>query len=180
MSMDKGLFYLTVYRGQQIDEAQVYQIVMKYRDWFLDLEPRSGHHAQFKTILILFPDIATEDAPRIIDGIQIKLKPEYVSRGIMIGEFHPGPPQKSGLWNADFRPLYCPVPLLSIRFMVPTDFAFLKDEQQFVTAYLDRWGQQIPLHLRQLVHDARERFGLDLPAPGAEVTQGSDSGLQTD
>src|SRR5690242_6727644 len=36
MSIEKRLFFLAVYRGQQIDQAHVCDVVMKYRDWFLE------------------------------------------------------------------------------------------------------------------------------------------------
>jgi hypothetical protein len=161
MSMDKGLFFLAVYRGEQIDEHHVRDVVLKYRDWFLALEPRSGGDAQYKTILILFPDISKDDAPKIVDVLQASLKLEFVPHGIMIGQFHPGPPQTPGLWNPEFRPLLSPIPLLVIRNMVPTDFPFLKENKQFMTAYLKVARGQIPRYLRQSVKETALRFDLD-------------------
>ena len=159
-SMKKCIFYMTVYRGANLDADEVFAAVMKYRDWFFHLEPREHKDAQYKSIQILFPDISVDEARRVIDGTQALLKPQYVERGIMVGEFHPGPPQKAGLWNADFRPLHCPVPLLSIRYMVATDYAFLKDDKQFMAAYLANFGHNVPSHLKESVMHSAQQFGL--------------------
>jgi prolyl-tRNA editing enzyme YbaK/EbsC (Cys-tRNA(Pro) deacylase) len=164
-SMDKGLFFLTVCRGRDFVADEVLATVMRYRDWFLEIEPRSGYEALFKAILILFPDIELAEAPRLIDATQEKLKPEYVAKGLMIGEFHPLPPAKAGLWNPDFRPLRCPVPLLAIRHMVPTDFPFLQGHREFVASYLQIHGEAIPVHIKEQVKQAAETYRLPLEEP---------------
>ena len=93
---------------------------------------------------------------KIIEAID--LKREDVRKGLMIGEFHDGPPPKPGLWNPDFRPLRSPVPLLAIRHMVPTDFPFLRDDDTTVAAYLQRFGDRVPTHLREHVRAAADRL----------------------
>jgi prolyl-tRNA editing enzyme YbaK/EbsC (Cys-tRNA(Pro) deacylase) len=161
-AMDKGLFFLTVCPGRDFSADDLPDLVMKYRDWFLDIEPRSGGDAIFKTILLLFPDLPLAEAGRLIDLTQEKLKPGYVAKGLMIGEFHAMPPKKGGLWNPDFLPLNSPVPLLAIRHMVPTDFAFLKDRKDFVASYLEIHGDAVPVHIKDEVRKVAEGFGLEL------------------
>jgi prolyl-tRNA editing enzyme YbaK/EbsC (Cys-tRNA(Pro) deacylase) len=165
-SMEKRLFLLAVCPGRDLDGARIVETVMRYRDWFLEIEPCSGPDALLKTILILFPEIPLCDVSRLIDATQEVLKPEYVKKKLMIGEFHPLPPQKGGLWNPDFRPLRAPVPMLVIRHMVPTDFAFLKSEKSFVTAYLDIYGDQVPVHIKAQVQETAHAFGLELRQTG--------------
>lgn len=164
-SMDKMMFLLTVCPGREFDEEKVAETVMKYRDWFLEIEPRAGAEAMFKTILILFPDLPLSEVPRLIDQTQDRLKREYVQKGLMIGEFHSLPPQKAGLWNPDFRPLNAPVPMLAIRHMVPTDFPFLKEERGLLAAYLDIYKDQIPVHIRSAVEGTAQEYGLELEKP---------------
>lgn len=162
-ALRKGSFYLTVRRGHDVTREKIYADLLKYRDWFLELEPREGNDAIFKTILILYPDVPPESVPRLIDGTQESLKGEYVQEGLMIGEFHSGPPRKAGLWNPDFRPLKSPIPMLVIRHMVPTDFGFLRHDKGFVLSYLERFRDQIPTQIRREVRDTALELGILMP-----------------
>ncbi|MGQ0837733.1 DUF6875 domain-containing protein [Actinokineospora sp.] len=150
-SIDRGQFYLAVYPGRPDTPDEVARALLPYRDWFLALAPKGQPTAQLTTILILFPDLTTADLDRIIDGTQESLKSEYVERGLMIGEFHDGPPAKGGLWNPDFRPLRSPVPLLAIRHMVPTDFPFLQGKHDHMMAYLRQFAAQVPTPIREAI-----------------------------
>src|SRR5215467_2188098 len=47
MSMEKQLFFLTVYHGQDIALHNLAPIIMRFRDWFLTLDPCTGTEAQF-------------------------------------------------------------------------------------------------------------------------------------
>jgi prolyl-tRNA editing enzyme YbaK/EbsC (Cys-tRNA(Pro) deacylase) len=161
-SIRKRLFFLTVRPGADLEPEDVEAHIKGLRDRFLEIEPKTGNDSIFKTILCLFPDVALEDTPRLIDAIQEKLRPEYVRHGLMVGEFHSRPPEKAGLWNDEFRPLNSPVPMLVIRHMVPTDIAFLAEERNLVAGYLERFGGDIPAHLRDQVQKAARRFGLSL------------------
>jgi prolyl-tRNA editing enzyme YbaK/EbsC (Cys-tRNA(Pro) deacylase) len=163
--MRKALFSLAVCRGSDFAEESVQSTLMKYRDWFLELEPETGGDAAFKTILVLFPDLPQDAIPRLIDATQEALKADYVAKGLMIGEFHSGPPQKAGLWNPEFRPLASPVPMLVIRHMVPTDFGFLRHDRNLVSTYLERFEHQIPAHIREEVVRAARGFGISMPNP---------------
>jgi Cys-tRNA(Pro) deacylase len=165
-SMRRCAFLLAVCPSAGLDAGGLERTLLDYRDWFLRIEPREGNGAAFKTILILFPDLDRADVPRLIDRTQDRLKGEYVARGLMIGEFHDGPPDKAGLWNEDFRPLASPIPMLVIRHMVATDFPFLKRDRSFVLSYLSQFRGQIPPHLREEV--IRVAFGFGIPLPTAE------------
>jgi hypothetical protein len=169
-ALRKNTFFLTVYHGSDLRREDVVEVVRAYRDWFLELEPTEGKDVSYKTINILFPDISTEAAIELIEDTQTALKPEYVPYGIMIGEFHPGPPRKAGLWNPEFRPLKSPMPLMSIRFMVPTDFAFLRDTPDLMTAYLERFADRVPGPMRADVEATAREFGLEhLLAPADPI-----------
>lgn len=162
-ALARHTFYLAVRSGVPSDADEVADTVAHYRDWFLELPPTSGPSTQFKTILILFPDVAGPELHPVIDTAQRALKQAYVSRGLMIGEFHDGPPDKAGLWNSTFRPLRSPVPLLAIRHMVPTDFPFLSLDDEHVSAYLRLFGDRVPPHLRPQVSAATARLGKVTP-----------------
>lgn len=159
-SMDRERFYLSVYPGKPDDAEEVATALKCYRDWFLDLAPREMPGSQITAIMILFPDLPDADVVRIIDQTQNLLKSDYVTGGLMIGEFHGGPPRKGGLRNPDFLPLHSPVPMLAIRHMVPTDFPFLRDDPEQVRAYLNLFADMVPAPLRESVRAAKAELGL--------------------
>ena len=162
-SLRRNLFFLTVMRGADLQLEDVEEVVRAYRDWFLEMPPSDPRTAQYKTVNIIFPDLPQAAWKTLIEEAQDRLKGEYVPHGIMIGEFHPGPPEKAALWNPDFRPLRCPLPMLVIRHMVPTDFVFLKDRQDFMSAYLRLQGDRIPPKIAGDVRAVAASYGLALP-----------------
>ena len=159
-SLDRGLFWLAVYPGPHPTLEEVYAFVLKYQEWFLELDPLTGKEAQYKALLILFPDLERDAAPDVIDTVQANLKPEFITKGLMIGQFHAAC-EEPALWNPHFRPLRSPVPLLAIRYMVPTDFPFLKDEGSWVSTYLQHFGHAVPTRLQAAVGEAALRFDLE-------------------
>jgi hypothetical protein len=130
------------------DRQAIVEIIGLFRDLYLDLEPKTGDEAQWKAMVIVFPNVAIEDAA-VIDEVQAELKARFVDAGLMIGEFHERN-ESPGLRNADFRPLRSPIPALAIRFMVETDLPFLHRtlyppplRADFIRSYLRRLGATI-------------------------------------
>ncbi len=147
-SLDKRSFWLTAVEGAQPPLAELEETVLAYRDWFLELEPRSGEDAQYKAILILLPDLAPEDYASIIDATQKKLKPDFVGQQLMIGQFH-ALSEEAGVRNPSFRPLKCPVPLLAIRGIAAGDVVFMKGpdgsyDMGYLKSYLKAFAQDLP------------------------------------
>jgi hypothetical protein len=165
-SLERALFWLTFYSGSDPALGDVAASVTRYREWFLELEPADGADAQYKAILILFPDLVPARAPDVIDSLQAALKPEFVADGLMIGQFHPRC-EKPALWNPDFRPLQSPVPLLAIRHMVRTDAAFLTHDAASLSAYLQRFATVVPTRLEPAVREAAVALGLEYPRRSA-------------
>ncbi|MBC1238277.1 DUF6875 domain-containing protein [Nostoc sp. 2RC] len=136
---------LAVIRSKDLYPEQIENLVKRYRDIFLEMDAKEQESRISKAFLLIFPDIDIEDAPKIIDSIQQKLKPLFVESGLMIGEFHKRN-ESPGLHNPDFRPLRSPVPLLAIRFMVEADLPFLQSPVdlhlriRYLEAYLKRFG----------------------------------------
>lgn len=169
-AIKRSTFYMTVWPGVPSDRAEVTAVLQRFRSWFSELDPKDGAAAQFKTMLVIFPDLPDDVIPHVIDATQDELKGEYVEVGLMLGEFHAGPPDKAGLWNEDFRPLNSPVPLLAIRHMVTTDFPFLRDEPDYVRSYLRLFGHRVPTHLQEDVAATVARHALAGPtAPHVSI-----------
>lgn len=168
-SLDRQIFYLAVHRGVTVDPAALEEVLAVHRDWFRGLEPLGGPAAQFKTILLTLPDLPADTARAVVDRTQQRLKPAYTEQGLMLGEFHDGPPAKGGLWNTDFRPLRSPVPMLVVRHMVASDLPFLADDPVTLASYLRYFAHSGPAPLRRQVAEAARQHGLVLPEPPADV-----------
>lgn len=158
-SMVKNLMWIGMYQEKNAQIENVRNIILRYRDWFLDIEPRDDGEKQQKAILVLFPNILAQEASGIIDKVQADLKPAFVDEGLMIGQFHVMC-DEPGLRNPEFRPLRSPIPLIAIRHMVPTDFPFLKHDRRFVAAYLRTCACSIPKKLQGMVESAMREFDL--------------------
>lgn len=146
-ALSRDTIWLTVIRTAQTDSDEVERVVARFRDIFHLLEPRFGDAALDKAILVILPDVRAEDAAALIDGTQRKLKPAFVERGLMIGEFHPLN-DTPGLHNPAFYPLRSPLPMLAIRSMVDSDLPFLVRgfdppivRQRYLSAYLKHCAQ---------------------------------------
>ncbi|MEH1770526.1 DUF6875 domain-containing protein [Nostoc sp.] len=138
---------LTVIRAKNLRQKQIEEIVLNYRDVFLDIvEAQQKELALYKVFLLVFADLPIEDTAKLIDGIQQKLKPFFVESGLMLGEFYKQN-ESPGLHNPNFRPLRSPIPMLVIRFMVESDLPFLDSENdphlriKYLEAYLRRFSQ---------------------------------------
>lgn len=134
-SLQEQLFLLTLLRSAATRQERAEQAVLRLGEYFLELEPVSGRAAQLKTIVVVFPDLQDTDAGRVVTSMHRRLKLQFLRRGMMLGEFFKENP-KRGLHSEDFRPLCSDPPLLVIRAMVPSDIAFLTDDDAFVSAYL--------------------------------------------
>jgi hypothetical protein len=134
-SMDKELFWLSLYSKRTSTPAEVRSLLIKYQEIFNSLAPVEGKETQFKTILVVFPHFTQQDCNELIDNVQYQLKREFVSQGLMIGQFHAHCPQ-GGLWNPDFRVLRSPLPMLVIRKMVVSDYPFLEHDEEMVKSWV--------------------------------------------
>jgi hypothetical protein len=159
-SLERELLWLTLHPGSEPPLDELSSAVGRFGEWFRQLPPRSGREAQFKSILIVLPDLPFERAPDVIDVVHAAMKPQFVADGLMLGQFYPAC-AKPGLWNDRFRPLSSTVPLLTIRHMVDGDAGFLDDEARFLAAYLARFGDAVPKRLQATVREAVLRLGLD-------------------
>jgi Cys-tRNA(Pro) deacylase len=156
----KKLIFATVYEDTDLDVSAIKAILLSEMERFIALDPVSGNEAQFKALMVLFPELPADRAADLIETAQAELQGSFVPNGLMVGEFHSGPPDKRGLWNPEFRPLYSPVPMLAIRHMVPTDVLFLKDSAPLFREYIKIYGNAVPERFRSHFEEAAERFGM--------------------
>ena len=153
-SLERELFWLTAIRGAQPERDELEEIVVGYREWFREISVKAPDDAQYKTILILLPEVTSDKFASIIDATQKKLKPAFLHEHLMIGQFH-SLCDEAGVQNPAFRPLRSPVPMLVIRYMTSADIVFMKDPDgeynpDFLTTYLSTFGKGLP---RTLIKD---------------------------
>jgi Domain of unknown function (DUF6875) len=117
------------------EPAEVDRILYALLDEFSSMDPTKGADAAFRSIVSVFHRLEPHAAAEFIVATHTRLKPAFLGRGLMLGEFYPSC-RKPGLRNPEFRPLRAPVPLLVIRQMVEPDVEFLLDRDDFVEAYL--------------------------------------------
>jgi hypothetical protein len=145
-SIKKQLYYIATPQVGA-DSGDIYSAVLQFRDWYDAMgKEMEQSRRNLLTFLIPLPDVDLESA-EMLDELQNKLKNDFVRDGLMIGQFHPKCEQ-GGLWNEDFRPLRCPVPMLVIRVMVLYDLPFLMDDEVHVDAYLANFAKEIPPRVR--------------------------------
>lgn len=159
-ALTKKLLFTAVYEDADLDVAAIKAILLREMERFIALEPVSGNEAQFKSLMVLFPRLPADAAAELIETAQAELQGRFVPNGLMVGEFHDGPPDKRGLWNPEFRPLYSPVPMLVVRHMVPTDLLFLKDSAPLFREYIKIYGNAVPERFRSHFEEAARRFGM--------------------
>ncbi|MEY2934804.1 MAG: hypothetical protein RL033_5553 [Pseudomonadota bacterium] len=143
------------------DTPQTDQTLLRLGQYFLQLEPTEPSLSQRKAIVVLFPGLGERETADAINGMHQRLKPHFLSQGMMLGEFY-AHSQKPGLHNPEFRPLRSDTPLLVIRIMVLTDIAFLTDEVAFVRAFLRNFKAQGREELRRYVERRRDALGAGL------------------
>lgn len=151
-SMNTEKIWLTIIDSPVLCQKEIEDVVMRYRDVFLKLEPTRGRETINKAMMMIFPHVPMEKAPELIDGVQAHLKPHYTKMGLMLGEFHRYN-QTPGLRNEQFFPLRSPVPMLVIRYMVESDLPFL-------TRQIDSPGRRVVFlkaYLRRLAGDISEK-----------------------
>jgi hypothetical protein len=139
---------IAVLRLRPLDrQEQIESAVLHYKYLFQRERAEMGEDARVYAVLMMaFPDVSLDDAPKLIDLTKERLKPQFVREGLMLGEFHQAN-ESPGLHNAKFRPLRSPVPMLVMRQMVASDIAFLdragepaERRAMFLEAYLRQPG----------------------------------------
>ncbi len=163
-SLKMDLIYLAVItKAVAPNKAGIQKVALSMLERFKQLEPTTGVKAQYKAIILIFPDVSLNDAPDVIDGTQKHLKPHFVNEGLMLGEFHLRN-NACGLRNSQFYPLRTPHPCLAIRNMVPSDIVFLNNSEfsaatrkSMINRFLHKFGDAGP-------HDKETEFARKLLA----------------
>lgn len=124
--------------GSDAEECIV-SIMDQVRDEFLAWGEDCGIDPMLRAFVVTFSALEGEADSAMIERVQKQLKPEYVSCGLMIGQFYPGC-EEGGIRNPAFRPLDAPVISLAVRHMALADAPFMLDDPRYLAAYRTRYG----------------------------------------
>lgn len=155
-----SIYFKTIHveHSQNLDE-----LIKEHAEIFLNTAPTQGKARLNKAIVLVFPDLPDADAKEMIERTQSRLKPYFVERGLMLGEFHRNHPGEA-IHNKAFRPLQSPVPLLVVRHLVPSDLIFLNRQSDspsrrvhFIQSYLRVYQNALPRQLHEQAMDSYEQ-----------------------
>ena len=104
------------------DDAFV-ALARKLRDGLEKIAPDLGADRIYLARLMVPYGLGQAELQAMVERVHTRIKPEFVARGFMAGDFWPGH-DGTGVHNADFRPLSSPTPILGIRHIVPPDLIF--------------------------------------------------------
>jgi hypothetical protein len=68
-----------------------------------------------------------------------QLKTDLLAQGIMVGQFYPSCTVGS-TYNPDFKPLQSPYPMFVLRWLIESDWRFLKGNPRWEKVYRDQLG----------------------------------------
>ncbi len=142
-SIDANLVQLVAIQvpGNSIDDAVEvgHALADLYVELFDETTFRRG------ALLAVFPDLDPADAAEFIDAGHARLRPEFVRRAMMLGEFHPTSTVGS-VHNRAFTVMQSPVPMFAVRALTTHDALFLDqpgpDRDELLGHYLDHLGDR--------------------------------------
>jgi hypothetical protein len=123
------------------DLPAVVELMKGYQRLFLDAQPTEGDDANYKVIVVVFPDLPADRAPGLFGDVLEQLAlPSYAEDGILFGPFYEGN-KGTALYNSSFRPFQSPVPFLFVRQGVISDWKFFLDNEDWLKLWARRFGE---------------------------------------
>jgi hypothetical protein len=161
VSLERGTLWLVPEHAGGKSVAEVAELVTGYQRRFLTAQPTGGDDAVYKAIVLVFTDLAPEEAGALFDGVLEELAvPSYVDDGFVMGGSFRGN-EAGAIYNPSFRPFTSPVPFFLIRQAVVTDWKFFLDSDEWLGLWAHRSGEAgakaLGEELRPLPWRARRR-----------------------
>ncbi len=129
---------------EQIADRTVPDVVAvldDYKRLFLSAQPVEGDDATYKSIVVVFTDLAADRAQDFLDDVLEQLGvPSYVEEGLVLGGFYESN-EGTAIYNPSFRPFTSPVPFLLMRLAVISDWKFYLDDEDWLNRWAGRYGE---------------------------------------
>ena len=140
-ALERGTLWLVPAHAADPGVADVVELVREYETVLLNAQPVDGEGADFKSICLVFADLAPDRAKGFLDGILADIgTTSYVDEGLVLGEFYEGN-EGTAIYNASFRPFTSPVPFLLMRLAVISDWKFFLDDEDSFSRWAGRYGE---------------------------------------
>jgi len=140
-SLERKVLWLAPEHIADKSKADVVEVVSRYRRVLQDARPTDGDDAEYKAIVVVFPDLPPDRAQGVFDNVLQQLAvPSYADDGVLLGPFFPGN-ETTAIYNPTLRPFQSPVPFLSVRYGVISDWKFFVDNEQMLDLWARRYGE---------------------------------------
>lgn len=138
-SLDANLFWFeestATRQDSEVIERRLLAMVEEFVKELPDYDPIKEQRIDgapsphvFKAFLLVVPNfrlLGSRKADSLMDNIHEKIKPEYVKRGLMLGQFY-STCQQEGVYNEAWPALTSPWPAFAARYMVRHDSLFVR------------------------------------------------------
>jgi hypothetical protein len=140
-ALERKLLWLAPERTADRTTEDVVAVIEDYKGHFLSAEPAEGDDAKYKSIMVVFTDLAEDRAQGLLDEILEQLgAPSYVDEGLVMGAFYESN-EGTAIYNPTFRPFTSPVPFLLMRLAVVSDWKFFLDDEDWLDRWAGRYGE---------------------------------------
>jgi hypothetical protein len=141
LSLEREVLWLAPERIADRSAEDVVQLITSYKSLFLHAQPTSGEDAEYRSIVVVFSDLAPNRAKELLGHVLQRLAaPSYADDGLVLGAFYEGN-EGSAIYNKDFRPFRSPVPFVLIRQAVISDWKFFMDDKEWLNLWALRFGE---------------------------------------
>ena len=152
-SLERKTLWLAPERAANGSGSDIVQLVGAYRKLFRVAPPISGEDTIYKSIVIVFSDLAGDRAGDLFPFVlQHQAIPAYEEDGLVIGGFFDRN-KGSAIHNADFHPFRSPAPFLLMRQAALSDWKFFLDQSD----WFDRWARRFEGAAVQALAEALRR-----------------------
>ena len=135
-ALERKALWLAPERIADRTVPDVVALIDGYKRTFLSAQPVDGDDAKYKSLVVVFTDLAADRAKDLLDDVVEQLAaPSYVEEGLVLGEFYESN-EGTAIYGPSFRPFTSPVPFLLMRLAVVGDWKFFLDDD----AWLKRWA----------------------------------------
>jgi hypothetical protein len=153
----QALYYSMAVFDHKDPWESVYRAVRHYADMFFKIPPFDGDAALLKSIVVILPEMDVDDYASLMEPMHKRLKTDLMQENMLIGQFYPGC-MVPATWNPNFYPLQSPVPTFAIRYLIESDWRFLKGNPAWESMYLDVFdGPPQKEGFQRLAGPSRER-----------------------